>query len=136
MLSFPLLERFPCRISTALGSGWLNPGMNLYVLRKRVEKHKWCQEALAGPRPSGNSGQAIAKKYISRRVPTLLPPRQCADREDDESSLQISSLTPTTHKLTPRGSLLQEGVAGSLQIPSIIMYIPVPIREITGKICG
>lgn len=55
-----------------LGSGWLNPGMNLYVLCKRVQNHKWCQEALAGPQPSGNCGQAIAKKYISRRVPTLL----------------------------------------------------------------
>lgn len=32
MLSLPVLERFPCRISNALGSGWLNPEMNLYVL--------------------------------------------------------------------------------------------------------
>lgn len=78
-----------------LGSGWLNPGMNLYVLCKQVEKHKWCQEVLAGPQPSGNCGQATAKKYISRRVPTLPLPGQCADTEEDESSLQIRSLTPT-----------------------------------------
>lgn len=81
----------------------------------------------------------IAKKYISRRVPTLPLPAWCADREEDESSLQFSSLTPThppTHKFTPQGFLLWEGVAGSLQIPSVIMYIPVPVREITGKIRG
>lgn len=80
--------------------------------------------------------QVIAKKYISRRVPTLPLPGQCADREEDESSLQISSLTPTHPQLTPQGSLLWERVAGSLQIPSVIVCIPVPVREITGKICG
>ena len=62
------------RILSPPDSGWLNPGMNLCVLSKQVEKRKRCQEALAGLQPSGNSGQAIARKYISRRVPPPRPP--------------------------------------------------------------
>jgi len=66
--SLPALERFPTRDVISLRFRLTEPRKE-FVLRKQVEKCKQCREALAGRQPSGNGGQTIARKYISRRVP-------------------------------------------------------------------
>lgn len=81
----------PSGITSPRDSGWLNPGMNLHILYEQGT-HKRCQEALAGLEPSGNSSEAIARKYISRRVPPPWLPAPTLDIALEVSEGNKSSL--------------------------------------------